>query len=414
MTRRQRTIVVLGAMDTRGDEVAYIRDAIVDAGHRALSCDLGVLGTPHLVGDITREQVATAGGSSLAQLQDSAQAGADRAIATEVMTRGAQALIGQLVGDGGIDGVVGLGGSSGTSSCASIMRELPIGFPKLLVTTVASLAPIGDADITLMQSPVDLIGLNRVVNRTLSQAANAIVGMACAEDRAPSDRRLVGITALGVTTPAVQAVIERLGALDVDGVVFHARTTTLNRLIETGLIDAVIDLTTYEALPLACYSDADLADQPHERVPDRDRLAAVRTKGIPWIVAPGGLDMHIVITTRGIDGIPERLRGRPASRHGPGIMLVRSSRDDMQRVATYLADQIARTKQVAVIHPTGGFSDADRPGRPLYDPDIDREFIERLAAVLPPNTAIVRVEEHINSPEFADAVVKEFQRLSTP
>jgi uncharacterized protein (UPF0261 family) len=329
------------------------------------------------------------------------------------MIKGARLLVASLVDDGAVDAVVGLGGSSGTAACTAIVRDLPVGFPKLIVSTVAALAPIGDADIVLMQSPVDLIGLNRVVNRTLSQAAAAIVAMVGARDRQPSGRRLVGITALGVTTPAAQAVIEELAKLDVDGVVFHARTTMLNRLVEDGSIEAVIDLTTYEALPLACYSDADLAGQPHERVPGRDRLSSVRSQAIPWIVAPGGLDMHIVVTTDGLEGIPTRLRGRQTSRHGPGIMLVRSDRHDMEKVADYLADQIARSPKVSVVYPDGGFSDADRPGGPLWDPEVDEFFLTRLLAALPSTTGVVRVAGHINSPAFAAAIVAEFQRLST-
>ena len=414
MTPTAKTIAVLGAMDTRGDEVSYVRDAIVTAGMQVITVDLGVLGTPYVTADITRDQVAMAGGERLDSLQQAARAGADRALATEAMIRGAQVVVGQLVEEARVDAVIGLGGSSGTTACAEIMRNLPVGLPKLIVTTVAALAPIGDADIALMQSPVDLIGLNRVVNRTLSRAAGAIVGMTSARDHRASARRLVGITALGVTTPAAQAVIERLATLDIDGVVFHARTTTLNRLILDGMIDAVIDLTTYEALPLACYSDSDLAQQPHERVPGRDRLSAVRSKAIPWIVAPGGLDMHIVVTNEGADGVPERLGGRPTSRHGPGIMLVRSDRDDMTKVADYLAEQIKRSPTAAVVYPSGGFSDADRPGGPLYDPEIDAIFLARMVAALPATVTIRRVEAHINSPEFADAIVAEFRRLITP
>jgi uncharacterized protein (UPF0261 family) len=413
MTSTTKTVAVLGAMDTRGDEVAYLKDAVLAAGLNVVTVDLGVLGTPLAVADITREQVAEAAGDTLERIQRAARDGADRALATEAMIKGAKVLIGSLVDDCQVDAVVGLGGSSGTSACTAIVRMLPVGFPKLIVTTVASMAPIGDADIVLMQSPVDLIGLNRVVNRTLSQAANAIVGMVGAMDLHPTGRRLVGITALGVTTPAAQAVIERLARVDVDGVVFHARTTMLNRLIEDELIDAVIDLTTYEALPLACYTDDELAGQPHERVPGRDRLSAVRTKAIPWIIAPGGLDMHIIVTADGPDGIPARLRGRPTSRHGPGIMLVRSDQDDMAKVAAYLADQVSRTASVSVVYPDGGFSDADRPGGPLWDPAVDQSFIDALCAALPSTTSVVRVAAHINSPEFADAIVQEFQRLAT-
>jgi uncharacterized protein (UPF0261 family) len=409
-SQRSVHIGILGTMDTRGDEVAFLKRTIKERGHRAIAIDLGVLGTPYEAGDINREKVATAGGTTLRELQLAAAAGADRSDATRVMIAGAKQLVAALVKNKDIDAVLGLGGTTAAASYSEIVRALPFGFPKLLVTTFARLAPIGNSDITVMQSPVDLIGMNRVVESVLAQAALAIIGMAQVDTDTSGSKPLVGITALGVTTPAVQKLILRLTQDGFDSVVFHATTTRLNQMIEAGLIDAVIDLTTNECVALATSSNQQLERSSADAAVTGDRLPALRSASIPWVVAPGGLDMHIVVTPNGIDGIPYPLQGRVSSQHGPNIVLVRTNEADMRAVAALLGSHVMLAPKSTVVIPLLGFSAIDAVGGAFYMPDTDREFIDRLKSAVAPRS-VVEVHSHINDDDFADAIVAELKKL---
>ena len=402
---------MIGTLDTRGDEIGFLRDLITGAGRPVIVIDAGVLGTPQVTADITREQVAAAAGADLAALRRAALGGADRALATEAMSRGGRRLAADLAAAGAIAAIIGLGGSTGTALCSSIMAGLPAGFPGLLLTTVPALARTGDAAIAVLESPVDLIGLNPIVSHALAQAAHAVLGLADAPPVLRTGRPLVGITALGVTTPAAQHVLAALAELGADGVVFHWRTGRLNQLIGDGTIDAVIDLTAYEVMTLIDDPGDTSGDAPGVR-PEAGRLAAARRRDVPWVTAPGGLDMHIIVTPDGADGIPARLRGRPWSRHGPQIVLVRTDRADLSRAAQFLAGQLHGTRRSSVLIPGRGFSDADQPGRPLYAPDTDHEFAGALRAGLGGAVSVTEVDCHINDPEFAAALVREYQRLS--
>lgn len=408
--QHSKRIGILGTLDTRGDEVAFLKRTIGERGHSAVTIDLGVLGTPYEAADINRAAVAFAGGRTLEELQRAAAAGADRGDATRVMVAGAKLLIAGLVENREIDAVLGLGGSTAAASYCEIVRNLPFGFPKLLVTTFARLAPIGTSDITVMQSPVDLIGMNKIVERILSQAAAAVIGMAQVDTDVSGSKPLVGITALGVTTPAVQKLISRLTQSGMDSVVFHAITARLNQMIEAGLIDAVIDLTTNECVALATSSDEDLKRLSPDAPQNRERLSALRKAEIPWIVAPGGLDMHIIVTPNGVGGIPRALQGRVSSEHGPNIMLVRTDEADMRAVAAMLAVQVTLTPKSIVVIPLRGFSAIDAVGGAFYMPNTNREFIDRLKSAVPPRS-IIEVNSHINDDAFADVILAELKKL---
>lgn len=325
------------------------------------------------------------------------------------MSRGGRQVVAGLAADGRIAAIIGLGGSTGTALCGAIMSGLPAGFPGVLLTTVPALARTGNAAIAVMEAPADLIGLNRIVAQALTQAAYAALGLAAAPRAAATGRPLVGITALGVTTPAAQHVLAELDRIGVEGVVFHWRTGRLDDLIASGVIDGVIDLTAYEAVALA--DELGAGAEPESAVV---RLDAARRLDLPWVVAPGGLDMHIIVTPDGESGVPGWLRGRPWSRHGPQIVLVRTDRADMRRVASLLAGQLRGTTRSAVLVPRRGFSDADQPGRPLWDPGTDAEFTTALRASLAGRTPVAEVDCHINDPAFASALVREYQRLATP
>lgn len=292
------------------------------------------------------------------------------------------------------------------------MAGLPVGFPKLLLTTFLRLAPIGDEDIVVMQSPADLIGINAVVARTLANAAGALIGMAEQTVPADSARPVVGITALGTTTPAVMRVIEGLEQLGYDTVVFHATTEKLDRMIAGGVIDAVVDLTTFEATSKLCYPDDLIMAATGATSVDRRRLPSLSGKAVPQIIAPGGLDMHILLGVKSPSAVPEMLQGRATAMHGPEIMLVRTNAQEMEAVAGSLAERINQASgPVAAIIPLRGFSDASRVGAALHSPATDRVFIETLKAGVKDSATLEEVDCNINEPAFADVVIEAFKKL---
>ncbi|MCB1679774.1 MAG: Tm-1-like ATP-binding domain-containing protein [Halioglobus sp.] len=410
-----KCIAILGTLDTRGDEVAFLKSRLQERGHRALVIDMGVMGEPIADGgDYSRQAVAEAGGASLAELVAAAKAGAERGAATEVMIRGARHIIAQLVASGELHGVIGLGGSTAAASGAAVMSGLPVGLPKLLLTTFQRLAPIGDEDIVVMQSPVDLIGMNAIVAQTLSNAAGAMAGMV--EQTAPEGhhRPVVGITALGVTTPAVQQVIAGLEARGYDAVVFHATSENLDRLVAGGAIAAVIDLTTFEAIVKLCYSDELIKAATGTATVDRRRLPSLQRRAIVQVIAPGGLDLHILPGVQSEAAIPKPLQGRACATHGPNVMLVRTNETEMQAVAKALAERINESPgPVAMLIPRRGFSDASRAGSALYSPQTDQAFINALRQHLNDLSALQELDCAINDAPFAAAILDTFTQLST-
>jgi uncharacterized protein (UPF0261 family) len=406
-----KTIAIVATLDTRGDEVQFLKELIEHKGHSALTLDAGVMGQPLFPGDFTREAVAKAGGGNLAQLIAGAEKGADRYEATKVMADGLARIASDLHSAGKLDGIMSLGGSTGAMLGAAAMKALPMGIPKLIVTTFASLAPIGNADITVMQAPVDLVGLNSVVKKILAKAAGALVGMV--EQELPEDetRMVVGITALGVTTPAVQNVIARLEQRGIDSLVFHAKTDEMDELIKKGDIQAVIDLTSFETVPMVLYSDEMVALLAGTPEPRRSRLDSASEKKLPQIIAPGGLDMHILPGT-GKDSIPSEYQDRPWTMHGEYIVLFRTSKDEMKRIALSIAERANKAQgPLIILIPLQGFSEASKKGAPLHDPEADRVFITALKRHLDKRIKLQEIDCHINDARFADEVVKAFDEI---
>jgi uncharacterized protein (UPF0261 family) len=411
--REVRTIVIVATLDTRGDEVEFLKELIENRGHNVITVDVGVLGSPQMPGDLTRERVAEAGGKTLQQLVEAANAGADRKQATDVMIAGARNIVTDLYSAGKLDGILSLGGSTAAATGVAVMKGLPIGLPKLLITTFVSLAPVGDEDITVMQSPVDLVGLNKIVARTLSNAGGAIVGMVEQEVPEATEKKLVGITALGVTTPAVQKVISGLEKRGYDSIVFHATTEKLDRMAKDGVIDAIVDLTTFETVPKVLYSIEVLSALSKVGQVDRSRLSCATEKAIPQVIAPGGLDMHIFPGATGIDSAPVEYRDRAWSMHGPNVVLVRTTDQELEEVGTNIAERANRAKgPVAVVIPLGGFSEAGKKGGPLYDPQADQGLIRALKRNLDKRVKVIEVDCNINEDGFANAVVRAFDEIT--
>jgi uncharacterized protein (UPF0261 family) len=407
--RATRTIGIVATLDTRGDEVEFLREIIQGRGHRVLTLDVGVMGTPKGRADFTRDQVAETGGKSLPDLVRAAQAGADRREATDVMIQGARRIAGDLCASESLDGILSLGGSTAAATGASIMKGLPIGFPKLLITTFLSLAPVGDEDITVMQSPVDLVGLNKIVARTLSNAAGAIIGMVEQESPEAFKRKLVGITALGVTTPAVQKVIARLEKRGYDSVVFHATSEKLDRMAREGIVSAILDLTTFETIPKVVYPEELQSMLSGSGPVDRSRLCSAGQCAIPQIIAPGGLDMHIFPGATGLDSVPPEYRDRSWSMHGPKVLLVRTTEKELEQVGREIAERAnSALGPAAIVIPLRGFSEASKKGGPLHDPKADHGFIRSLRQDLDERIKVIEVDCNINDDPFVDAVIRTF------
>jgi uncharacterized protein (UPF0261 family) len=408
----RKTIVIVATLDTRGDEVEYLKKIFGEKGHETITIDTGVMGTPYFAGDYMREDVAKSGGKSLKELVGAADAGADRKAATDVMIAGAKVIVNKLHAEGKLHGIMSLGGTTGASSGVAVMQGLPIGLPKFIITTFTALTPIGDEDITVMQSPVDLVGLNKIIMKTLSNAAGALMGMVEQETQEKESRKLAGITALGVTTPAVQKTMALLDKRGYDSLVFHALTAKLDRMVKDGIIDAVIDITSFELIPKTCYSDDLLAKYSGMPNPDRSRLRSAVERGIPQIIAPGGLDMHIIPGATKIDEVPDMLKGRAWTMHGPNVVLVRTSAEELEKAASSIAEQANSSRgPVAVLIPINGFSDASKKDAPLFDPESDSAFVRAVRKQVSSKVRLREIDCHINDDAFADELVKLFDEM---
>jgi uncharacterized protein (UPF0261 family) len=405
------TVLLIGTLDTKGQEYGYVRDRLRQRGLRVVTMDLGVLGEPAFPPDIAADEVARAGGADLAALR----AAADRGPAIEAMLRGACALVPALHGDGNIDGVLGLGGGGGTAMITAAMRTLPVGVPKLMVSTLAAgntTAYVDVKDITLMPSVIDIAGLNPLSRRILANAAGAIAGMveqapiAAAAEAGEAARPLLAATMFGVTTPCVTAARQRLEAAGYDVLVFHATGTggrAMESLIDSGYIAGVLDVTTTE------WCD-EVVGGVLTAGPDRHGAAARRT--VPQVVSVGALDM---VNFHGIETVPEAFAGRTFYKHTPQVTLMRTTADECREIARRIAAQLAKsTAPVTLVLPLRGVSMLDAPANAFHDPEADRALFETLRAAVPAHVRIVEVDAHINDPLFADALVREMLAALTP
>lgn len=388
-------VLLAGTLDTKGAEYAFVRDRLRALDCDALVMDLGIRGEPAFEADISAAEVARAGGSSLEALRERA----DRGAAVDVMQRGACALTPALFADRRVDGMLGLGGGGGTTMITAAMRTLPVGVPKLMVSTMASgqTAPYVDVkDITMMYSVVDIAGLNPLSRRILGNAAGAIAGMVQArafEVEARGDRPLLAATMFGVTTPCVTAVREQLEAAGFDVLVFHATGTggrAMEGLIADGYVSGVVDVTTTEWCDEVV--GGVLTAGP-------DRLSAAGRAGLPQVVSVGALDM---VNFGGIDTVPAAFRGRHLYKHNQTVTLMRTTPDECAVIGRRIAEQLNRaTGPVVLVLPLRGVSAIDAPGQPFHDPDADAALFASLRAHAGSSVRIVDVDAHINDPEFA-------------
>lgn len=401
------TIVILGTLDTKAAEIRYLRDAVAARGATTLIVDTGILGLPAFAPDIDRHAIAAAAETSI----DALAGGGDRGAAVERMGVGAARVVADLYAQGKIGGIIAIGGSGNAAIAAAAMRAVPVGVPKLLVTTIAAgdTRPyVGSTDITLMYSVVDIAGINRLSRRILTNAAGAIVGMVEAGTAASTDqadRPLVGATMFGVTTPCVTIVREQLEATGYEVLVFHATGVggrSMESLIRDRFLTGVLDITTTELADEV--AGGTLSAGP-------DRLEAAGRAGIPQVVSLGALDMA---NFGPMTDVPAEFRGRLLYRHNPAVTLMRTTPDENAVLGRLIAEKLNRAQgPTALLVPLRGVSMIDAEGAVFYDPVADGALFEALRAHLEPQVELIEVDAHINDPAFAAALVAAFHRLYT-
>jgi uncharacterized protein (UPF0261 family) len=390
-------VVLVGTLDTKGPELRYVRERIREAGCEVILVDAGVRSSDPDV-DISADEVAAAVGEDRPAL---ATAG-DRGAAVMAMARGATAIVQRLHTEGRLDGIASVGGSGGSSIAAAAMQALPVGVPKLLVSTMASgdTRPyVGTSDIALMYSVVDIAGLNQLSERILANAAAAIAGMARAavgfRTSLPA-RPVVAATMYGVTTPCVEAAREWLEAHGYEVLVFHATGSggrAMESLIRSGFISGVLDVTTSE-----------LTDEVVGGVfsAGPERMDAAAAAGIPQVVSLGAAEMG---TFGPPDTVPAGYRDRLLYRHNDSITLMRISAAEAARLGRYIAAKLARASgPVTLFIPRGGLSSLSVPGAVFHDPLADAALFDALRGALDPRIEVVEMDTHINDPAFAQAM----------
>jgi len=398
----KKTIVLVGTLDTKGEEYAYVRDKILELGCQVIVVDAGVLGVPPFQPDITREQVARAAGM---KMEDILTLGEGEAIQT--MARGATQIADELYRSGKLDGILSLGGSMGTSLATAIMRTLPVGVPKVMFSTVATLntpAYVGTKDIAMIHSVADVVGLNRMTRRMLATAAGAVVGMVQADPGlAKSEKPLIGITLHGDLMPCARQVKKLLEDKGYE-VIFFAATGPGGRAFEewigNGLIDGVFDLTAHE-----------MVDNVFGGLEDAgpSRLEAAGRMRLPQLVAPGKTDMF---TYKASEEPPERWRGRKNFLHNPEIRCIRTTGEEMAQVAKIMAEKLNKaTGPTAVIVPLKGVAGRDREGDDWYDPQGILSFTDSLKRTLRPGIELIAVDAHINDELFGETAASLLHEL---
>jgi uncharacterized protein (UPF0261 family) len=395
-------VLLIGTLDTKGPEIAFVRDRLQVLGVAALVMDAGVMGEASIPTDISREEVYQAAGTSWRELR----ARADRGQAIEAAALGVTRLAVELYRSGRIEGVLGLGGSAGTTIATAAMRALPLGVPKLMVSTLASgqVQPfVGVRDILMMHSVVDISGLNRISRVVLTNAAAAMAGMVkgrreLPQDEGSSTKPLVTATMFGVTTPCVEMARRQVEYAGYEVLVFHATGVggrTMESFILDGLVAGVLDLTTTE-----------LADELVGGIltAGKDRLTAAALRGVPQVISVGALDM---VNFGPPNSVPDRFRGRRFYQHNPNVTLMRTTPEENDKLGKEIAEKASAAKgPTAILLPLRGVSAIDREGQPFWWPEADAALFQSIRHWVAPGVKLIECDCHINDPEFAAAAAE--------
>lgn len=401
------TVVLVGTLDTKGTENDFVRGRLRAAGVDVLVVDTGVLDAPAFTPDITRQEVAAAAGADFGALV----AARDRGAAITAMAEGAAIVVRRLYDTGALDGALALGGTGGTSIATRAFRELPLGVPKIVVSTAAAgntAAYIGETDLVLMPSVVDIAGLNRISSLILSNAAAAMAGMVTTAPPPPdaSQRPMVAASMFGVTTPCITRARARLESLGYEVLVFHMTGTggrVLESLAAQGLLAGVLDVTTTE-----------LADELVGGIfsAGPDRLSAAGRAGIPQVVSVGALDM---VNFGPMDTVPEKFRDRNLYVHNPITTLMRTTPGECAELGSRLAERLSRaTGPTTLFLPLRGISAIAVPGGPFHDDVADRALFGAISDKLDTEkVTVVPMDVDVNDDRFADAMADKLHEQIT-
>lgn len=388
-----KTIAVLATLDTKGTEAEYLCRQIEKLNNTALVIDTGVVGTPTSEADITRQQVAEAGGTSLKILLESPT----REVAAPIMADGTTHLVIDLVTQGKVNGIISMGGTQGTTLATKVMRALPYGFPKVMVSTMASgnVAHWVDIkDITMMFSVTDILGLNPVMRKMLANAAASICGMANVDvELKQGDRPLVAVTTVGITTKGAMKAVEVLEAAGYETIVFHAVGSggrAMEQMMKEGLIGAVLD-----------YAIIEVSNEMHNALlaGGIERLTTAGKLGIPQVICPGAIE---VLVFNEPETVPAKYKNRTLIPHSPQITDVRLNAAEMAEVGREVARRLNHTKNEAVfMNPIGGYDSYAVEGMGFYDPEADAAFMAELKANLTSTFRVIDRDTHIEDAAFA-------------
>ena len=400
-----KSIIVIGTLDTKGQEIAFVRDLIAERGHQPVVIDSGILGEPAIEPTISRHEVAAAAETSLEALL----AAGDKNNAISAMAKGVTSISARLHAERKLDGVIALGGVQGTVIGTAAMRALPVGVPKVMVSTVANgqatFGPfVGTKDVTIMHSVADILGLNIITRQVLAEAAGAVVGMAeLALGPQSTDRPTVAMTMAGVTTACVMRARELFEAWGYEVIAFHCNgigAKAMEELADAGQLQGILDLSPHD---IGGYLRGGLMQS------SPDRLEAVSRRGVPIVFVPGGIDFILYGPLQSI--APEMLE-RKYVVHNPIHTHVRANREEMTDAGRFVAERLSQTTGPATIMiPQRGFSQLNIQGGPLFDPLADQGFIEGMTAAGAGILAMTELDMHINEPAFAEAASTELRCL---
>lgn len=407
------TVAILVTLDTKGEEARYVKDYIEQCGHQAMVIDCGILGEPLFEPEVSRREIAEA-----ASVEFDTVAGlGDEGKAIEVMARGAALIARRLCVEGRIDGIIAIGGSMGTSLALPVMKGLPFGLPKLVVSTIAFsgyiTSDVLSVDMVMVQSPADMWGLNSIIRMTLSNAAAAITAMADVYRRQyksgwVTERPLIGMTTLGTAVcqfvPYLNEALEKRGY---EVAVFHVPgmgslgSRALVELVEQGLVAGVLDLAQMDLLDGICRGLDEAA---------LNRIDVTVAHGVPLVIAPGCL--HSFTWNGPPETMPEKYRGRTIHQHNPLVAAIKATGEELAAAGRLIAEKVNKAEgPVAIVIPRSGFSEWDRPGSFFYDPEAELMFAEHLKKTVQSEVRVVEVDANINDAAFSDVLLSIFDDM---
>jgi uncharacterized protein (UPF0261 family) len=404
-----KQIILLGTLDTKGPEMQFAKHLLERRGHAAVVIDCGIMGSPHFVAAISRQEVAAAAGTTLEEII----ARGDKNAAIHAMTAGSTLIAARLQATGRLDGILALGGGQGTVMGTAVMQTLPFGVPKVMLSAVANgqtaFGPfVGTRDITIIHSVADVLGLNMVTRRVIAQAVGAVSGMVEMDfDEPASGRPAIAMTTAGVTTLCAMHARDVLESKGYEVIAFHCNgvgAKAMEELAESGLLAGVLDISPH-----------DITDYLFGGIfpADSNRMEATCRRGVPQVVVPGTSDF---ILYAGIDSVPPEMLKRKHVIHNPIHTHVRANREEMQAVGRFIAERLSASNGPAeVIIPKRGFTALNTAGGPMYDPQADSGFLEGLLEALGPGgtrkVTVDEVDRHINDPEFAETLAARIDAL---